>query len=187
MIHFIFALSLFIAFSVFIYFLCRIAAPFVGQISLLTKKSRLVCLPFVHKIVFGHGYQYVGNRSFFADGDMTIVVGLNGIPSGVIGIMPGWNYLAVYQLQGIEKGNFVGTVSAGDYLLSCAEQIADVLGKKYLKLLPASENFYYPYNDYCKSIEVYERRQSRLRQMYDVTAEQRGYTRKSKSWWIKRL
>ena len=186
-IHFIFALSFLIAFIAFIYYLYGIAAPFVGQIFLYTKKSRLIGLPFVHYLVFGYGYKYAGERSFFSDGDITIVVGLNGILSGVIGIKPGWNHLVVYQMQGIEKGNFVGTVSAGDYLLGCAEQITCVLGKKYLKLLPASENSYYPYSDYSKSFEAQERRQGRLRQMYDVTAKKRGYKRESKSWWIKQL
>jgi hypothetical protein len=188
--YFIFALSLLsllIAFGAFVYYLYRVAVTFVGQIFLYSRKSRLMGLPFVHYLVFGYGYKYAGERSFFSDGDIAIVVGLNGTPSGVIGIKPGRNCLEVYQLQGIERGNFVGAVSAGDYLLTCAEKIADALGKKYVKLMPASENFYYGFRKDSESLQDQARRQGRLRRMYDVTAKQRGYARGDKGWWIKQL
>jgi hypothetical protein len=159
----------------------------LGRISVYRKKNKLTELPFVRHLVFGYGDKNIEERYFFADGDITIVVGLGGIPSGVVGISPGRNYLAVYQLQGVQRGNFAGVVSAGDYLLTCAEKIACVLGKKYVKLMPASENFYYSFRKDLESLRDQARRQERMHRMYDVTAERRGYAREGKGWWIKQL
>lgn len=158
------------------------------RVLVFLSKHKLAHLPYFLELIYGYGYKQVGIRRFFSDGDTTILVGINGVPSGVIGIKLTASTLFVHQLQGIEKGNFAGVDNPGDYLISCAEGIAQALNLKNVRVMTARRNFYYNHTKDHDSISDFKRRQVRLLKMYDVPAESRGYQLCSKDrWWVKTL
>ncbi|WP_438705858.1 hypothetical protein [Tabrizicola sp.] len=104
----------------------------------LPELQKLDCFHSLYFGEFGHcpDWRSPGNV-FHSDAPAAIVVNRKGKVSGVLGIEVLGSTLLVRQLQGAPKANFHDGTRAEAYLLDCAEQIADAMKMRTLRIVDA--------------------------------------------------
>lgn len=111
-----------------------------GERVVRSKLSALQELSFFHSLHFGAtGHDCAGWKSvdgvFHSDAPIAIVVTRGGKVSGVVGFEIIGSTMLVRQLQGAPRGNFHDGIKAEEYLLNCAETIAEALEVKHLRIV----------------------------------------------------
>ncbi len=112
-----------------------------GKTHVRKQLTELQKLPFFHSIYFGAtAHACPGWKStdglFHSDAPIAIVVTRGGTISGVVGFEIVGSTILIRQMQGAPKGNFNG-VRVEEYVLRCAEQIAEALKMKVMRIVTA--------------------------------------------------